>query len=151
QVMGAGSFTDVRMKGFAKRTPVADVLRLIDTRVSLLGSERIAAVNAAGRALAERVVSAVDGPAFAKSGMDGYATRGNRPLALIGTALPGSPFAGELQHGQAIRIMTGAPVPPSAEAIVPVEDAIESEGTVRFFSPPAIGKHIIRIGEDVAR
>ena len=149
--MGAGSFTDVRMKGFTRRTPVADVLRLIDTRVSLLPHERIAAAGAAGRVLAERVESAVDVPGFARSAMDGYAVRGGGPLSIVGTALPGSPFASELQNGQAIRIMTGAPVPAGAEAVVPVEDSSETDGTVRFPSTPVVGKHIIRIGEDVAR
>jgi molybdopterin molybdotransferase len=149
--MNADSFKDVRMKGFAARTSVAEAQRLIDDRCQPLSAETILSPSATGRVLAQRVVSPVHVPGFAKSAMDGYAVRGSGTLTIIGTALPGSPFTGELQNGQAIRIMTGAVVPPSAEVVVPVEHATESDGRVRLDSPPVRGKHIIAVGEDVAK
>jgi len=151
--MSSEPFIDVRMKGFRERSAVADILRLIDMRTAPLGAERVPSVNAAGRVLAENIVSPVDVPGFARAAMDGFAVRAadNAPLRVVGTALPGQPFAGTLQPGCAVRIMTGAPIPAGADAIVRAEQATELNGEVRF-EPEAIpGKHIVRVGEDVAK
>jgi molybdopterin molybdotransferase len=91
--------------------------------------------------------------------MDGYAVRAEEtfgagpynPLELqvLGEALPGRAFAGHVQSGQAVRIMTGAPVPAGADAIVPAEVAQEEGGRLRVTEPVSPGRHVGRRGEDV--
>jgi molybdopterin molybdotransferase len=72
---------------------------------------------------------------------------------VIGQALPARPFCGEVAAGQAVRIMTGAPMPAGADAVVPAEAAEEPAGSgallvrVREAVPP--GRHVGRRGEDI--
>ena len=129
-------FHDVRMKGFRDRSEVADVLRLLDSRTRQLPSEIVALAEAAGRVLASAIVSEVDVPAFARAAMDGFAVRGEDtfgadaynplPLRLIGTAMPAKPFDGSIGPGEAVRIMTGAPLPAGANAVLMAE-VVQSE------------------------
>lgn len=151
---------DVRMRGFARRTTVVDALAWLDRQTAPLAPEQVGLHAAAGRVLAGDVVSRVDVPRFARSMMDGFAlqaadTAGASPynrlaLEVIGDSMPGRPFEGRLGAGQAVRIMTGAPLPDGADAVLPAElvqietERILAQGEV---SP---GKHVGRIGEDVA-
>jgi molybdopterin molybdotransferase len=157
----AQPFHDVRMKGFRDRSEVPVVLALLDARVATLPGEPVAPVAAAGRVLAEPVVSTVDVPAFARAAMDGFAVRGADtfgadafnplPLAIVGEAYPGRPFAGVVRPGEAVRIMTGAPLPDGADAVLPAEDAETSGARVLARGAVAPGRHVSRVGEDVAR
>ena len=102
--------------------------------------------------LAESVVSAVNVPAFARSAMDGFAVRSaDVPgyLRLIGESLPARPFAGTVLAGQAVQIMTGAPLPAGADAVVMAEHASATANSVKIRAASPTGKHIIRVGEDV--
>jgi len=137
------------MTGFSARTPVADVLALLDARVHPLPSETVPA--AAGRVLAAAVASAVNVPAFPRCMMDGYAVRAADagPRRLVGTAYPGRPFAGVLGVGECVRVTTGAPLPTGADAVLMAElaDAVGEVVTAREAVP--VGKHVGRVGEDV--
>ena len=151
---------DVRMRGFARRTTVADALKWLDGQTERLPDEALPLDGVAGRVLAGDAISPVDVPAFDRSMMDGFALRAadttgasayNRlAIGVIGKSMPGRPFQGTVGPGQAVRIMTGAPLPTGADAVLPAEmveilrDRILAQGDV---SP---GKHIGRIGEDVA-
>src|SRR5262249_28845239 len=117
----------------------------------------------AGRVLATPVVSDVDVPGFDRATMDGYAlaaasTEGatpyNRlPLGVIGSSLPGRPFQGSVACGEAVRIMTGAPLPAGSGAVLPFEWT-EEAGTVDRTSALAAvspGKHVGKRGEDIVR
>jgi molybdopterin molybdotransferase len=148
------------MCGFRERTEVADVLRLLDERIGPLPTEPVATPLAAGRVLAEAVVAGVAVPGFDRAAMDGYAVRAEEtfgacpynPLELrvLGESLPGRPFAGQVGPGQAVRIMTGAPVPAGADAVVPVEVAQEEAGVLRVTEAISPGRHVGRRGEDIA-
>jgi molybdopterin molybdotransferase len=152
-------FFDVRMRGFRDRAEVTDVVRLIDERVPPLSAETIPVAQAAGRVLTADVVAEVAVPGFDRAAMDGYAVRAEEtfgagpynPLELrvLGTALPGRPFAGANTPGTAVRIMTGAPVPAGADAILPAEVAREEAGVLRVTEPVPPGRHVGRRGEDV--
>jgi molybdopterin molybdotransferase len=147
------------MRGFAARADVEEVLRFLEERVRALPAESVALVDAIGRVLAEDVRSAVDVPAFARSAMDGFALRGADsfgasdydPIALrvLGEALPGRPFAGAVGPGEAVRIMTGAPLPEGADAVAPAETCEERDGrvAVREGVPPL--RHVGERGEDI--
>lgn len=152
-------FFDVRMRGFRDRAEVEDVIRLIDERVQPLETEKTPVTAAHGRVLAVDVRSEVAVPGFDRAAMDGYALRAEEtfgagpynPLELhiTGAAMPGRPFAGVVASGQAVRIMTGAPVPEGADAVLPVEAAEESAEILRVREPISPGRHVGRRGEDV--
>jgi molybdopterin molybdotransferase len=149
------------MQGFARRHTVQDALSWLDRQLHTLDAEDVPLRDAAGRVLASAVVSDIDVPGFDRATMDGYAvaadaTEGatpyNRiPLRVVGDALPGSPFTGTIVRGQAVRIMTGAPMPAGSDAVLPAESV---EGT-----PPEIGavaevspqKNVGHRGEDIVR
>jgi molybdopterin molybdotransferase len=150
---------DVRMHGFRTRSDVAAVLDWIDRHANALGAERVALEHACGRVLAEAVVASLDVPAFDRAAMDGFALRGAdtagageyNPLELrvIGQAMPGQPFAGIVPPHSAVRIMTGAPVPGGADAVVPAEHATEADGQIAVTRPVAPGQHVGHRGEDL--
>jgi len=151
---------DVRMRGFARRTTVADALRWLDGQTRRLAQQTVPVIEAAGRVLATDVISPVDVPSFDRSMMDGFALRaidgmGASPynrlaLDVVGQSMPGRPFAGKLGPGQAVRIMTGAPLPVGADAVLPAE-VVEIEGRkILAQGDVSPGKHIGRIGEDIA-
>lgn len=104
---------------------------------SQLTPEEIALDAAAGRVLAEDVAADRDSPALSRSVRDGYAVRaGDLPgeLTVIGEVRAGQRFEGELAAGQAIEIMTGAPIPQGADAVVMVEHTRRVNGRVRIES-----------------
>src|SRR5262245_21630809 len=157
---GPGPFRDVRMRGFQDRREVEDVVVLLDARLRPLPAEAIDLREAAGRVLAADVVSEASVPAFDRAAMDGYALIGSEtfgadaynPLEfqVVGESLPGRPFAGAVAAGQAVRIMTGAPLPAGADAVLQAEAAEESGGRVRVSEPVPPGRNVGRVGEDVA-
>ena len=138
---------DVRMRGFSRRAEVADVWQWIGQYGKPLPAETVAIDHASGRVLASEVVAALDVPAFDRSAMDGYAVRGEEtigasdynPLSfrVIGRALPGQPFDGTVQAGEAVRIMTGAPMPGGADAVVPAEYVRDTPQGDRDFTWPS--------------
>jgi molybdopterin molybdotransferase len=150
---------DVRMRGFQHRAEVAEALQLIDSRVQALHVEYVDLRDAAGRVLAEDVVAPCEVPGFDRAAMDGFALRaeetfgadGYTPLefARVGESLPGRPFVGVVQTGQAVRIMTGAPLPAGADAVVQAEAAQEIGKVVRVMEPVSPGRHVGRRGEDI--
>lgn len=149
-------FFDVRMRGFRERPSVETVLALLRERIQVLAGEAVPLLEAAGRVLAEGVVSPVDVPAFAKSAMDGFAVRASDtgaplPLKVIGEAFPARPFEGTVATGEAVRITTGAPVPDGADAVLMAELARPAAEGVSAREAVAPGKHIVRVGEDVAK
>ncbi len=97
--------------------------------------EEVALDDAAGRVLAVDVAADRDSPALDRSARDGYAVRAaDLPgeLEVIGEVRAGERFAGTVGPGQAVEIMTGAPVPAGADAVIMVEDAHAGNGRVRI-------------------
>lgn len=162
--MAAGVGPDVRMRGFQSRAEVGDLVDAIDHRCSALEAESIALHETFLRVLAEDVVSTVAVPGFDRAAMDGYAVRGAEtfgadsyaPLEfdVVGDSLPGQPFIGHVESGQAVRIMTGAPLPDGADAVAQAEIAEEirheNGRTVRLREAVPPGRHVGRCGEDIA-
>jgi molybdopterin molybdotransferase len=150
---------DVRMRGFARRSEVYEALEWIDQVAVGLDTETVALDEAAGRVLAADLVSPLDVPAFDRSAMDGFALLGAEttgagdynPLSfrLIGRSLPGAPCPEPVLPGTAVRIMTGAPLPAGADAVVPAEYAREIDGVVEVTQAVSPGKHVARTGEDI--
>jgi molybdopterin molybdotransferase len=152
---------DVRMRGFAKRVDVEVVDAFLADHARALPAEPVALLESVGRVLAENVTAEVDVPGFPRSAMDGYAIRGEESfgastydairLEIVGTSLPGAPYANELSRGQAVRIMTGAPVPEGADAVVKAEVCEEEDGFVSMTEAVAPRKNVGVVGEDISR
>src|SRR5437870_11064662 len=107
---------------------VDEALERILARIAALAPETIALGDALGCVLTEDVVADHDVPPFRNSAMDGYAVRGadvaqgGARLTVIGSVAAGRMPAGTVGAGQAMRIMTGAPMPDGADTVVRVED-----------------------------
>jgi molybdopterin molybdotransferase len=149
------------MRGFTSRVRLEVAWEWIDQSAKRLGSEDVSLTEAHGRTLASDVVARIDVPSFPRSAMDGYAVRADETigatsyspavLRVIGESWPGRPFDGTVEAGTAVRIMTGAPLPNGADAVLPAEFApLSSDGqTIEALSPIPSGKNVGQRGEDV--
>jgi molybdopterin molybdotransferase len=119
----------------AEDLTVTEALSVVLSSVPVLEEETVPLLEALGRVLARPVVARDSLPPFANSSMDGYAVRSadiegatsERPIALtvVADIAAGTPIDGKVGPGEAARIMTGAPLPAGADAVVPVEDTNE--------------------------
>jgi molybdopterin molybdotransferase len=151
------------MRGFAQRHTVEAALAWLDAQLEPLDAEDVPLRLAAGRVLASSVTSDIDVPGFDRATMDGYAlTAGStegasayNPLALtvIGDSMPGSPFDGLVSAGLSVRVMTGAPMPRGADAVLPAEwvEAESDSRSIRALAAVSPGKNVGRRGEDIDR
>jgi molybdopterin molybdotransferase len=127
------------------------VLRSVAEPVS---AERVGIAEAAGRTLAADLAALRTQPPFAASAMDGYAVRAAdlaavpARLTVSGRSVAGSGHAGPVGPGEAIRIFTGAPVPPGADSIVVQEDTDLGEPLVEIREAPVPGRFIRPAGLD---
>ena len=115
----------------------------------------MALTDALGCVLATPVVSSEAVPPFANTAMDGYAVQAadtaSTPavLRVVGTLAAGAAPTTPVGPGEAVRIMTGAPVPPGADAIVPVEVTAGTDDEVQILEPAGVGDHVRPAGEDI--
>jgi molybdopterin molybdotransferase len=132
---------------------VAEALARVTEGLEPLPAERVPLEQARGRVLAEDVAANLTQPPFDASAMDGYAVRAEdvaalpATLRLIGESLAGSGYNGEVGHGEAVRIFTGAPVPKGADTIVIQENADTAPGVV-IVKEAAPQRHIRPRGQD---
>jgi molybdopterin molybdotransferase len=122
--------------------------------VNTLGTEKVELLEALGRVLAEDIVAPWDMPLWNNTAMDGFAVRAGdckEPVSLkVAGFLPaGENMVNTLEPGTAVKILTGAPIPPGADAVVPVEEVDDKGDTVFIRGPVKVGDHIRFRGEDV--
>ncbi len=129
---------------------VDEARAIVRARASPLpGTERIALAQALGRVLAGPVVADRDDPPFERAMMDGYAVRGDdtrgAPCALrvTGAIAAGDASLPAVRPGEAVWINTGAPLPPGADAVVPVE---MTRGKVEILVAVGKGAHVLGRG-----
>src|SRR5918997_3679354 len=112
---------------------VSEAIGIVIARTGRLGAERVALEDAQGRVLAADVIADTDLPPFDRAQMDGYAVRSadvrGAParLRVVGEAAAGRGWRGSLGAGEAVGIMTGAPLPLGADSVQQVEVTRESE------------------------
>jgi molybdopterin molybdotransferase len=114
---------------------IGDALAAVLARAAPLPAERVPVDQADGRVLAEPAAARIDLPPFPSSAMDGYAVRAaDTPGALpvVARIAAGRPAPRALAAGEAMAIATGGAVPESADAVVPVERAVERDGVVEL-------------------
>lgn len=131
---------------------VAEAQQLVLGRVRPLPLERVPVAEAAGRCLAEAARARTDLPPFASSAMDGYAVRvadlpGTLPVGFRIAA--GVPSLRALEPGEVMAISTGGVVPEGCDAVVPIEQVVESGDTVTFARVPAPQANIRDRGGDL--
>ena len=139
--------------------PLDEARRRIREAVSAVeDSEQVDLAEALGRILALDIVSPINVPGHTNSALDGYAfrsadipTRGSVDLQVVGTAWAGRPHKSEVGPRQAVRIMTGAPMPPGSDTVV-AHELVEILGdTVRLDANHRSGENVREAGEDLAK
>jgi molybdopterin molybdotransferase len=136
---------------------VDEALEIVLKHTPRLGAEDVALTDAVGRVLAEDIKADADMPPFDRSAMDGYAVRAadvsTVPVVLdvVGQVRAGQWPDRALSPGQALQVMTGAPVPTGASAVVPVEKtrALDGGRKVEILETAGTGAHVARQGSEV--
>ena len=135
---------------------VAEALARVTQGLEPLESERVKLEQARGRVLAEDIAAHLTQPPFDASAMDGYAVRAAdvatlpATLRLVGEALAGRGFDGEVKQGEAVRIFTGAPVPKGADTVAIQENTEVAPGVVTV-NDAAPRRHIRPRGQDFTK
>ncbi|MEY4174013.1 MAG: hypothetical protein RI900_1178 [Actinomycetota bacterium] len=138
--------------------PLDEAIQYVLERCPALPPVAVRSRSAKGLVLAQQVVATEDVPPFANSAVDGYAvvaeSLASAPVELpvVGEVAAGAHTDRVLQPGEAIRIMTGAPVPAGADAIVMVEDTERVDGGSRVLVRRSVpsGSAVRPVGDDVA-
>lgn len=146
---------------------VQEALTAVLTGVSVLPAEQVPLLDALGRVLAQPVVAQDSLPPFANSSMDGYAFKAadlagasqENPVTLqvVGDIAAGAMSTVTVTPGTAVRIMTGAPLPSGADAVVPVEDTNEMWRSkerplpqqIQVYRSVQAGDYVRHPGEDI--
>lgn len=128
--------------------------KIILDSVVPLGIEKVEILSAVGRVLAEHIAAPWDMPLWDNTAMDGYAVRAadcpaGATLKLAGFLPAGGHMTKEVECGTAVKIMTGAPIPPGADAVVPYEETEEQGDQVFIKAAVQPRDHIRFTGEDV--
>ena len=143
-------------------TPLSEAQKVVLEATPVLGLEKIPILDALGRVLGEDIVAERDNPPWDNSAMDGFAVRWEdirqehaiqKPvtLSIIEDVPAGKMPSKTVESGQAIRIMTGAPIPKGADTVLKVEDTEHTLESVRVFKPEPKGSNIRPQGEDVRK
>lgn len=136
---------------------VAEAIQIVRQQTPALPSEKVEIQFALGRVLAQDIVADSDLPPFDRSQMDGYAVRAEDVkyapvrLRIAGESAAGRGWHHELEEGQAVRIMTGAPVPAGADSVQQVELTHElKDGTVvELLESVELGRSIVKRGAEI--
>ncbi len=134
---------------------VEEAREQILARVHVLETEFVPLLDAADRVLTECVAADRDIPPVTNAAMDGYAVRGEDMggdvvrLRVIGEVAAGHESEVRVEPGEAVRIMTGAPVPEGADTVVRFERTKVENDHVVILQPPSRGKNVRQAGEDV--
>jgi len=136
---------------------VAEAIQIVRQQTRPLPSERVKLEHALNRVLAEDIIADSDLPPFDRSQMDGYAVRAEETtdapvrLRIVGESAAGRGWHNEVKEGEAVRIMTGAPVPTGADSVQQVELAHElKDGTVvELLESVEVGRSIVKRGAEI--
>lgn len=143
-------------------TQLHEAQRIVLDATPVLGVEKVSILDALGRVLGENIVAERDNPPWDNSAMDGFAVRWEdikqehaiqKPvtLSIIEDVPAGTMPTKMVGPGQAIRIMTGAPMPRGADTVLKVEDTESTPTSVRVLKPELKGANIRPQGEDVKK
>ena len=140
--------------------PISQAIQIVLQHTPKLASQEVSLPEAANRILAEDIIADTDLPPFDRAQMDGYAVRAaevaNTParLKIAGESAAGVGWHHEMKAGEAVRIMTGAPVPVGADAVQQVELTRElngdsGAGQVEILQSVEVGRSIVRRADEI--
>ena len=137
--------------------PISEAISIVLEHSPKLKVESVALSDALGRVLAEDIIADTDLPPFDRAQMDGYAVRAadvsTTParLRIVGESAAGAGWHHEMKAGEAVRIMTGAPVPAGADAVQQVELTREQDGVgfVEILEPVEPGRSIVKQAAEI--
>lgn len=139
--------------------PVSEARKIVLENVGLLGTETVELDDCLFRVLAEPLYASRDVPPHDNSAMDGFALSSSTTagasdsvpvsLPIVRTIRAGDKAGPAIARGEAVRIMTGAPVPEGVDAVVPVEETYTEAETLYLVKPVRTGDHIRKAGEDI--
>src|SRR5712692_6686388 len=137
--------------------PIAEAIEIVLKHTSGSGVDSVSLVDALGRILAEDIIADTDLPPFDRAQMDGYAVRAAdvadipAQLRIAGESAAGAGWHQEMKAGEAVRIMTGAPVPKGADAVQQVELTREIDGgsQVEILEPVEAGRSIVKRAAEI--
>src|SRR3712207_1778464 len=136
--------------------PVSEALQIVLRETRPLGGERVRLEESLGRVLAEDVAADTDLPPFDRAQMDGYAVRSDdlretpARLRVVGESAAGKGWRGALQAGEAVRIMTGAPLPSGADSVQQVEVTNEDGEFVTIERATEPGQFYVKRASEIA-
>ncbi len=132
---------------------IEEAQRTILEQISTLETEKVFVFQGLNRVTAEDHIAPWDIPAADNSAMDGFAfshaAQSGGRLRVTGFLPAGAVASAPVLAGEAIRIMTGAPLPPGCDTVVPIEDVLSDGDWIRFTSPVKAGSHVRKQGEDI--
>jgi len=136
---------------------IAEAIQIVKEQTPQLPTERVLLDAALGRILAQDIVADTDLPPFDRSQMDGYAVRASDSqsapvrLRIVGESAAGKGWHHEMHEGQAVRIMTGAPVPVGADAVQKVEltHELKDNTVVELLESVEAGRSIVRRAAEI--
>lgn len=137
--------------------PISEAISIINREVFSLEAESVMLSKVCGRILAEDIFADSDLPPFNRSQMDGFAVKSvdvkNVPakLKIIGESVAGKRWDGELNHGEAVRIMTGAALPIGADSVQKVEVTKELNGFIEISEPTKIGQFYVEQASEITK
>jgi molybdopterin molybdotransferase len=137
--------------------PVCEAIQIVLQHTPRLESGSVTLAGAMGRVLAEDVIADSDLPPFDRAQMDGYAVRAAdvtaapARLRIVGESAAGAGWHREMAAGEAVRIMTGAPVPAGADAVQQVERTreVDSGALVEILEPVEAGRSIVKQAAEI--
>lgn len=140
--------------------PVAEAIQIVVDKTPQLNSESVSLPEAMGRVLSEDIIADTDLPPFDRSQMDGYAVRASdaqkvpAKLKIVGESAAGRGWHNEMKPGEAVRIMTGAPVPAGADSVQQVEFTrelrrVDGSAEVEILEAVLPGRSIVKRGSEI--
>jgi molybdenum cofactor synthesis domain-containing protein len=135
--------------------PVSAAIQTVLGHTTPLGPEEVALVQTINRVLASDIIADTDLPPFDRAQMDGYAIRADdvaqtpARLRIVGESAAGAGWHHEMKGGEAVRIMTGAPLPTGADAVQQVELTREDKDSVEILAPVEAGRSIVRQASEI--
>jgi len=140
--------------------PVAEAIQIVVDKTPQLNSESVSLPEAMGRVLSEDIIADTDLPPFDRSQMDGYAVRASdaqevpAKLKIVGESAAGRGWHNEIKPGEAVRIMTGAPVPAGADSVQQVEltrelGGVDGSAKVEILEALLPGRSIVKRGNEI--
>ncbi|MEE9423611.1 MAG: gephyrin-like molybdotransferase Glp [Methylococcales bacterium] len=133
------------------------VQKIVDAVQAVSGYQKIPVQEACGRVLYQDITSSLTVPPSTNSAMDGYAvcsadlpsTGQTATLKVIGTALAGKSFCSPVQHGETVRVMTGATIPDGTDTVIIQEHVELDNEMIRIDAHHSQGQNVRQAGEDI--